>query len=57
VAICAAAPMVNGMGGGSSIGRQIGSYTLLSLPGGISPQIIDIDSVLMMHLDINCRQK
>jgi len=38
-----AAQMVNEMGGGSSVGRQIGSYTLLSLLGGFSPQIIDID--------------
>jgi hypothetical protein len=35
--------MVNEMGGGSLVGRQIGSYTLLSLLGGFSPQIIDID--------------
>jgi len=31
------------MNGGSLVGRQIGSYTRLSLLGGFSPQIIDID--------------
>ena len=38
-----AAQIVSEMGGGSSLVRQIGSYTLPSLLGGFSPQIIDID--------------